>query len=272
MIRNERPEAGPGFSTEMPAREYDTMYRLEDDFWWYGGMRHHLLMALIRQWNWREVPSPRILDAGCGTGALLQRLTGGLGRRLRTNDAYGLDVSPVALDFCRQRGLIERISLGSITAMPFPSRHFDIVVSFDVLCDVRDVQAGFCEIARVLRPGGLAVINLPAYQWLYSEHDRAVNNLQRFDKKTVVQQVAEAGMRIERISHVNTFLFGPAALMRLLRRGKISRQTARSDLVPLPRAVNYLLAQVMRVEAELLRMSNLSLPFGLSILTLARKL
>jgi len=204
---------------------------------------------------------------------MLQRLMAGLGRRLRTSDAYGLDISPVALGFCRRRGLGERIALGSITAMPFPSCYFDIVVSFDVLCDVLDVQAAFCEIARVLRPGGLAVVNLPAYQWLYSEHDRAVNNRQRFDKRTVVQHIVRAGMRVEHIGHVNALLFAPAALVRLLKRGKTSRQTAspRSDLTPLPHPVNWLLAQVVRGEAELLRISGLSLPFGLSILTLARK-
>lgn len=273
MIRNEQPEAGPESSTEMPACEYVTMYRLEDDFWWYRGMRHHLLVALSRQWDWKDKPFPRILDAGCGTGGLLQRLIGGLGQRLGTTDAYGLDISSVALDFCRERGLTERIALGSITAMPFPSCSFDIVVSFDVLCDVLDVQAGFDEMARVLRPGGLAVVNLPAFQWLYSEHDRAVNNRQRFDKRTVVQHVVRAGMRIEHISYVNALLFAPAALMRLLKRRKIWHKTAglRSDLVPLPPSVNSLLTQVMRVEAELLRMTGLSLQFGLSILTLARK-
>lgn len=249
------------------------MYRLEDDFWWYRGMRHHLLMALSRQWDWRGRPFPRILDAGCGTGGLLQRLIGGLDGRLGTYDAYGLDISNAALDFCRQRGLAERIVLGSITAMPFPSHHFDIVVSFDVLCDVIDVQTGFDEMARVLRPGGLAVVNLPAYQWLYSEHDRAVNNRQRFDKRTIVQHVARAGMRIERISYVNALLFAPAALVRLFKRGRISHKAAglRSDLAPFPPLVNGLLTQVMRVEAELLRLTGLSLPFGLSILTLARR-
>jgi SAM-dependent methyltransferase len=272
-IRNEQPEASLEPSTEMPACEYDTMYRLEDDFWWYRGMRHHLLVALSRRWNWRDKPFPRILDAGCGTGGLLQRLIGGLGRRLGTNDAYGLDISSVALDFCRRRGLIERVALGSITAMPFPAHHFDIVVSFDVLCDVIDVQAGFDEMARVLRPGGLAVVSLPAYQWLYSEHDRAVNNRQRFGRRTVAQHVAGAGLQIEHIGHVNTLLFAPAALMRLLKRRKISHKMAglRSDLAPLPSSVNGLLTQVIRAEAELLRMTGLSLPFGLSILTLARK-
>lgn len=260
------------------------MYEVEDRHWWYRGMRHNLYALLSHHWDWQNQPQPLILDAGCGTGANLQQLLSGFGNRLNTQQAFGFDLAGEALQFSVQRGLQGHLAQGSITQIPFASDSFDIVISFDVLNNLPDDSAGFSEVGRVLRHGGLFIVNLPAYQFLYSEHDLAIRGQRRYNAKLVAQRLGEAGMRVERQTYLNTLLFPPAALVRLLKARKVtarpelitaaesSEANVHSDLTPPHPVINRVLETVMSAESQLLAKTNLNLPFGLSIMTLARKM
>ncbi len=253
----------------MNRDEYRVMYLIEDDFWWYTGMRTSMLDLLRSYLPSTNGRRPRILDAGCGTGGMLTRL-----RSL--GDAVGVDISPDAIAFCRARGLgAEVVSLGSIESLPFPADHFDAVVSLDVLCDLVDDRAGFAELARVLRPGGILLLNLPAFQRLHSEHDLAVNNLRRYTRREVRRKLTAVGLRPLKLTYANTLLFAPAALVRLAKRWAAHaalrgrREAARSDLTPPPAPVNRALAALFTAEGRLLR--HVNLPIGLSVVAVARK-
>jgi SAM-dependent methyltransferase len=251
------------------------MYEVEDSFWWYVGMRNNLVNLLERYWDWNAQPQPRILDAGCGTGAALQRLADGFGGRITSQKALGLDLSAEALRFCRERGLGPQTLRGSITELPFADHTFDILLSFDVISNLPEPTPGFREFARVLRHGGIMVLNLPAYQFLYSEHDMAVRTLRRFSKGQVRNLLAEHGLMPLRMSYVNSILFPPAAVVRLTKKALLKAkptQNLHSDLTPPPPLLNKLLLWMMAKEADLLRHSNFDLPFGLSLITVARKM
>jgi SAM-dependent methyltransferase len=271
--------------TEMHRDEYRVMYQVEDQHWWYRGMRRNLYALLQRHWDWQAVPEPFILDAGCGTGANLQQFLTGMGNRLNTRRAVGFDLSEDALEFCRRRGLDGHLAHASITAIPFATGTFDIAISFDVINNLPDDRAGFDEVARVLKHNGLFILNLPAYQFLYSEHDLAIRGQRRYSARQVAQRLGEVGMRIERQTYLNTLLFPPAAAVRLLKARKVAAnptritnitqpgsETVHTDLTPPHPAVNRALETVMRAEAQLLARTKLNLPFGLSVMTLARKL
>jgi len=267
--------ASDNLSTEMRLHEYGIMYEVEDNFWWYVGMRNNLVNLLERYWDWKAQPQPKILDAGCGTGAALQRLADGFGGRISSQNALGLDLSAEALRFCKQRGLGSQTLRGSITELPFADHTFDILLSFDVISNLPEPNPGFREFARVLRHGGLMVLNLPAYQFLYSEHDLAVRTLRRFDKGEVRKLLAENGLMPLRMSYVNSILFPPAAAVRLTKKALLKTkptQDLHSDLTPPPALLNKLLLWLMAREADLLRHSNFDLPFGLSLITVARKM
>jgi len=245
--------------------EYQIMYEAEDTHWWYQGLRGVMFTLLgLRRDKGRRL---RILDAGCGTGGNIHAL-----RQAGYSDVDGFDFSPVALHFCRQRGL-ESVRQGSITDMPYGEGSYDIIISCDVLNDAgtEDEATALRELYRVLRPGGRLFLNLPAFSFLRSEHDRATSVARRYTKSDISRKLVRAGFRVKRVTYWNMLLFPAVVFVRLLRRERPDdlNKPARSDIV-LPRApVNTLLTGLLRVEGLLLRRVNL--PFGSSVAVVAVK-
>lgn len=243
----------------MERSELEATYRLEDDHWWFVGMRRitaALVAPLLNEGRWQ-----RVLDVGCGTGGNLTLLS------CWSSETVGLDVSPVALELCRRRGPWPLV-LASADALPFADDSFDALATFDVLCQLpsgADDRA-LAEFARVLRPGGALVVRVPAYQWLWSDHDRVLRTHHRYTVGELKRKLTRAGFQVVRSTYANTFLFPVAALRRVVQKAGIGSGT---DLVPVPRPVNRVCLAIMDVEASLVRQGGL--PFGLSVMAVARK-
>ncbi len=246
---------------EMYPDEYRVMFETEDQYWWYHGLRT-LLQSLLARY---APANATILDAGCGTGANLQLLQS-------SGRAIGVDISAQAISFCRLRGIPrDRALLASITDLPFPEQFFDLIVSFDVICNIPDDRQAWRECARVLKPGGRLIAQLPAYQSLWSTHDVAVGHQRRYDARALRDQVQQVGLRVERLTHVHTLLLPLMAIMRLVNRRALRNGGAvQSDLaMRLPQWLNASLAAWSVTEMRLA--SRVNLPAGLSILVVARK-
>lgn len=246
----------------MKIEEYRTMYEVEDTYWWYQGMRDIFLSVLDGQYE--ASGNLRILDAGCGTGAML----GYLGRYGRV---IGSDVSSEAMRFCTLRD-VEGCNLtqSSLVALPFSEEAFDLITSFDVICCIDEDMLAFQELTRVLKPGGRLLVNLPAYSLLHSEHDLAVHIKRRYTRPQVADQMERAGLTVERITYANTLLFPFEAAVRIAKkRSAKSASEAKSDLKTLPAIINGWLRKVLFLEGKLLQ--KVDLPFGLSVICLSRK-
>jgi ubiquinone/menaquinone biosynthesis C-methylase UbiE len=118
----------------------------------YEQQRHHGYHALIDDLE-VEATAPHVgrgpvLEAGCGTGLILQRLV----QLNNGGPTIGIDLSAGMLRVARSRGL--QIAQASVEALPFPDESFDTVVSFKVLAHVREIEQALAELARVTRPGG----------------------------------------------------------------------------------------------------------------------
>ncbi len=239
---------------------YELMSRVEDDHWWYAGMRT-ISRALLGAQAANGAPL-RVLDVGCGTGRNLIELG-------RLGQATGIDSSADAIGFAVGRGLT-RLARGSADRLPFRGGTFDLVTAYDVLChrNIADDVLALREMHRVLRSGGRLLLQLPAYAWLTSAHDRAVDNVRRYSGAQVRDELATSGFALERLTHANTLLFPLAAAKRLVEPLLPGARNG-SDLEAAPGFLNGVLAAVLRLEARLL--TRVDLPFGLTLVALARR-
>ena len=243
----------------MNREEYEVMYQVEDHHWWYLGMER-ITRSLLEQAIGQH-PSIRILDAGCGTGAVMVYLA-------KYGQVTGFDFSAEALRFSRQRGH-QSLAQASVIDLPYADGSFDLITSFDVICEtgVDDEQA-LQEFARALKPGGGLLLRLPAYHWLRGKHDVAVHIQHRFTRGELKTKLTASGFAPERLSYANTVLF-PLVVAKRLSERLFRRNQTGSDLTLDPGRLNGLLAGILSAEAPLIR--SVGLPFGLTVIALARK-
>ena len=244
----------------MRAEDFDLLYKLEENYWWFVAMRQIADTIAARE---LQTPNIRILDAGCGTGFNLGHYA--------AHDVYGLDVTMDALEWVRKRGF-EKITQASVTDIPFASGAFDLVFSFDVLPQVpagMDIPS-ISEMHRVLKPGGHLFVRAAAFEWLRSSHDEELHTMHRFTRPELVEKLRSAGFEIEWSSYANGFLFPLILMRRFLKHAGIGKGT---DVRPLPRGLGWLdsiFRDVLSREAGWFK-SGRHLPFGLSVICYARK-
>jgi SAM-dependent methyltransferase len=239
--------------------EYRRMFEAEEAQWWFTGQR--AIASALLEPALGEAPGPRrLLDAGCGTGFNLLAL-GRLGR------ATGIDLAPEAIAFCRERGV--RAARARLLALPFPDAAFDVVTSLDVIYHawVTDDRAAVAEMARVVRPGGLLLVRVPALKMLWGAHDAAVQSRHRYTRRELRTLLEACGLRVERATYCNSLLF-PLLLARRTLDRLLGREG--SDVGFLPAPLEWVFARALGAEAALVR-AGLSFPVGASVMARARK-
>src|SRR5262245_34809087 len=212
----------------MHEHEYEAMYGLEDVYWWFVARRQLAVEILGRESAGRA--DVGILDVGCGTGSNLEAFS-------RLGRTVGVDMSPGALSFCRRRG-ITRVTIGDVERLPFDDATFDIVTAMDMLEHTEDDLAALAELRRVLRPDGLLLATVPAYGFLWSEHDEALKHHRRYTAHELRNKLTLTDFRIERSSYFITSLFLPILALRI-HQGLFKKSTHPQTAVrPLPGWLN----------------------------------
>ena len=303
----------------MNPDEYPKMHALEQGYWWFRGRRRVVFDAIdaalagrfaapandaggvwgsTAAWNGSVNPAapdgarPTILDIGCGTGGFLEGLEG-RGRET------GLDFSPLALDFCRRRGF-RRLGRADVRQLPVRSGAVDLVTAIDLVEHIRDDRGLLGEFERVLKPGGHAVISVPAHPTLWSPHDVALHHFRRYTADGLRDAVEGAGLVPVRFTPAMATALAAAAGFRVVKRALAERvpppprgdepagprdmpgskpavkseptgaDGAKTDEFGIPGPLNALLTAMTMAEAAWLR-TGANLPMGLSLLCVARK-
>ena len=257
----------------MERDQYERMAELQDHHWWFVAKRR-IVDTLVRQCTTRSGdrrPSAGwVLDAGCGTGAMIPVLR-------QWGRVVGADVHWQALQRISHRPVVE----ADVLRLPFADQAFHLLGCFDVLYHrrVADVEVALRELHRVCHRQGLLVLTDSALPALRSSHDAAMHGARRFRLGSLQALLEGAGFRVIYGSYFHALLFPIAAIVRLIERaiegipgqlvpGRDPHVVPRSDLRPVPQWLNRALSGVYKVEAALLRSTRL--PIGLSVVVIAR--
>jgi SAM-dependent methyltransferase len=239
-------------------------YQAEQRHFWFRGFRRFVAPLLAQATA--GLTRPRLLDAGCGTGANLDFLKD-------YGVAFGLDLTWRGLQFGHAHGL-PRLTQGSVAALPIVSASIDVVLSFDVLyCLPAPIEeAAIDEMFRVLRPGGALIVNVAAMEMLKGDHSVLGGEVRRYTRGDLRAKLERAGFRILRITHTNAALFPVTATVRALQRlrGVKPEGGSRGDFYLPPAPVNALFTGALNAESKLIA-AGINMPVGSSLLCLARK-
>ena len=239
----------------MEHQVYKQMYDVENTHWWFVARKEILLRYLdVRL----PLPSEaRLLDVGCGTGAILEAFSG-------RYQAFGSDMAPQAIEFCRARGLT-RLHQGTLDAYP-QSEPFDLITMLDVVEHVDDDLALLRAAHALLGSSGHILIAVPAFPSLWNTHDEILHHKRRYTRRSLGNLVREAGFTVEHLTFFNSLLFPVAWVRRMAARASGAEM---HDLEIPPGPLNAALRETFRLERWIL--PHGSLPVGLSLLCLARR-
>jgi SAM-dependent methyltransferase len=238
---------------------FEEMRGMETEHWWLVG-RGRILLAIVEQECARRGGHvDRLLDVGSGTGAILQELS------RFADEAVGVETDPIPLAMSRERGLT--VQEAPANALPFPDGSVDVLTAFDVLEHVPDDIAAATEFLRVLRPGGAAIVSVPAYAWLWSGHDVVHGHHRRYTTGTLARSLHAAGLDVRRSGYFNSLLLPVAITERLLAR--VLRRPSRSDLRPVYPPLNAVLRRILLAERS--RVLRGGFPAGLSAFAIAER-
>lgn len=235
--------------------------RAEATHFWFRGFRAVVAPVIHEIAAGRR--DLRIIDCGCGTGHNLTTLLRPHGR------AFGFDLTPDAMRRARASG--RPLVRADMEHIPFRSDSFDLATSFDVVQSVPDDRKALREVARVLKPGGHLVLNVTALELLRGDHSDVWGELRRYTPQTAARLIEDAGLEVVRISFLFASLvpliLAVRSVQRLLR--QFREPHGDSDLTMPPAPLNAALTWLVSGEAALAR--RISMPFGSSLLVMARK-
>ncbi len=245
----------------MEETEYEKMYSLEDTYWWFQGRKSIIFTLLKRRHLLDTDGMQRIVDLGCGTGLILEELSNHI-------VPIGVDFSQKALTYSQRRGL-EKLVCADVNELPFEDESFNLVFALDLLEHISDDNHLLLEMYRICEPGGHVLLTVPAHESLWSEHDEALHHYRRYSGEGFKKRILAAGFQPVKFSYCISFTYLPIILFRKLQKFLKPSRKPKTHLIVLPRAVNTILIELLKVEAKLLDVMNI--PFGVSLICLARK-
>jgi SAM-dependent methyltransferase len=247
---------------QMRPEEYERMYALENTYWWFQG-RKEIVLRLLRRYTPLGDDDLSVLDVGCGTGLMLDSLR-------PYARPVGLDFSRLSMTYCARRG-IERLVCARVEALPFGVETFDLLLALDLFEHIDDDAALMREMWRLCRPGGHLLITVPAYPFLWSEHDEALHHRRRYCRSTLRQLIALTDFEVVRFTSAIALMLPPIVTFRLAQKvfKPKGENAPKTHLISLPQTINRLLIALLKTEAQWLQRFNL--PFGVSLVALLRK-
>lgn len=208
---------------------------------------------------------PTVLEIGCSSGFLLKDIR----RSLPEITLCGADT--VREPLYKLAETLPGIPLFRFDLLqcPLPDQSFDAVIMLNVLEHIEDDKGALARIHRLLKPGGVAILEVPAGPELYDDYDRALMHFRRYSMSGLTTRLQDAGFRIDRRSHLGFLLYPGFAYLKRRKR-EISPQDLRSHVIKQTRNSSGLVVKWV-VELELGLGRFVSYPVGIRCLVTATK-
>lgn len=246
----------------MQAEEYKLMEQVEEKHWWFVA-RRAILSTMLKRLD--LPPNAQIMEIGCGTGGNLQMLAG-------FGEVYAVEPNENAYAISVQKQQAADYTNIALPQHPFPGKSFDLIVLFDSLEHMKNDREALQAIKPSLKENGTLFITVPAFPFLWSDHDVALHHYRRYTRGELHQIVKENGYKTTYSSYFNFWLFPLIAIIRLVQKytdhGQ-SEQTARSNSMLPGFLMNKLLQAVFASERWLI--GRIKFPFGVSLMLVATK-
>jgi len=231
---------------------YQELFEVENNHWWHNHKR-----KVIHQMIDKFAQRGMVLDIGAGTGKMLSEL------KTKGWEVMGIDREQEAVKWSKKRGV--KVKLTDIEKkLPFKKNSFDLVLALDVLEHLNKDGKSLQEIGRVLKSEGVAIITVPAYQWLFNYWDKMLGHRRRYSKSLLRKIIKIGKFKIEFLSYFSMFTLFPSILVRLVKKLFIKTETSDFQTIPLSLISTPVIKLLNKIERLLL--SCTSLPFGLSVI------
>lgn len=242
----------------MDKKLYRDYPRIVETHWWYRG-RAKIIRSVLNRFV--LIKRNQLLDVGAGPGSNI-----GILKDFAEN-ITALEPDQELLRVGKQLHPDTYFIHGEFP-IDAPQKTFDVISLFDVLEHIKDDESALGAAHDLLTKEGMLVVTVPAYMFLWSEHDEIAHHFRRYTHKELRKRLESAGFRIEYISYFNTLLFLPIIFVRVLKK-MVRIRTKRSDFSLTTGFFNTALGQLFSLEASVL--SKISLPFGVSLIAIVKK-
>lgn len=248
------------YSLSLDKKSLEDNFLYEQFYWWFLG-RRKIVRNLIAKF-FERTDNSLALDIGCGTGIVMNDLK-------KYANPIGMDVSEIAISFAKTRRH-QNLLCGDACNLPFRNEVLDLIIILGVLSneDVESDDAAIMESYRVLKPGGVIIIDEAAYSSLQSKHNISVSGVRRYTRNQLVNRCTKYGFKILKASYWNTLMLPVFFLIAKLEI-YFFKEKQYSRLSSIPKFVNYMLKFYLYIEAFLLKYINF--PFGPSVVIVAKK-
>lgn len=240
----------------MEKTSYDIEKEVERFHWWFS-VRRKLLRSILVSLPIGD--GSTVLDIGCGSGSNL--------RLLQTEgfNVIGLDSSLYALHLAKMNTHL--LVNGDVNMLPIRPGSIGLIIAMDLFEHLEDDRRGVRECFQALKGGGILVLTVPAFRWLWGIQDLVTQHRRRYLKKEVLNLLSLEGFEVLKSSYFNFFLFFPILLAR--RTTRLLGLKIRSENEINSPVVNFFLKKIFSLEPYILQ--HFSFPFGVSIICIGRK-
>ncbi len=239
---------------------YEEKYHaFEENNWWFQSRRHTILSMI------ENLPKDsKIIDIGCSGGVLLNAL-----KSHGFSNITGIDFSPEAIDKCKKNNISSCFIMDAHNP-DFKDETFDLAIVSDCMEHLKDDEIALKNWNRILKKGGQAIIFVPAFMSLWSDHDTVNYHFRRYTKKELIDKSIRSGFLVSKSSYWNFLMFFPVYIFRKLKNVmRDTRKKPEDNLQHFNPFSNYILKSWLSIENIFFKLWGL--PVGVSVMVTLKK-